>query len=47
MKKILEERIYQQDKLDKVYEDMINENPKLNIKKLKDIWEEILNDLNE
>lgn len=46
MEKIIEQRIYQADRLEEVYYDMLNENSDLNQERLEKIWGEIMNDLN-
>jgi len=46
MEKIIDQRIYQADKLDELYNDMLNENPDLNQERLRAMWQEIMDDLN-
>jgi hypothetical protein len=46
MEKIVTNRIYQTDQLRRLYEDTVAKNRLMDPRRLKTIWDEIMNDLN-
>lgn len=46
MERIIDQRLYQAEQLEELYNEMLNENSDLNQERLKSIWQEIMDDLN-
>lgn len=46
MEKIIDQRLYQAEQLEDLYNEVLNENSDLNQERLKTIWQEIMDDLN-